>query len=335
MKLILFMVMSMDGIVAIDERTDIRKFSSKEDHDFFIKEAAACDAAVMGRFSYNRDVACKRKYLLSHVPPVSGMDADTVLLSGTVQEVYKRIEDDGNERVALLGGPRTNSAFFNGGYVDEIYLTVEPVILGAGVHFAETYLGNRWRLYRSIRLNEEGTVVQHYIREQEKVPDKQDRWKAILTNNRFQNIIEKLETVEKDRIFCGHGLTHLLDTARIMHIKNLEDGLLFSKDLVYAAGLLHDIGRLREYEDGTAHEKAAVPIVKEILEECGYQKEEQEMVAFAISVHREGKAEKKDKSQLLADLLFQADKAGRLCFKCGAWEKCNWTEERKNAGLLC
>ena len=334
MRLILFMVMSMDGIVAFDEQTDIRKYSSQEDHAFFIREATDCDAAIMGRFSYNREVSCKRKYLLSHVPADLDVDADTIPLSGDVRKIYETIEADGNEKTALLGGPRTNASFLRAELVDEIYLTVEPVLLGEGVHFATGELRGSWMLERSIWLNEKGTVVLHYVRDAEPVPYKLNRWQGILHNRQFIDIMDKLAVTEENRIFCRHDLTHLLDTARIMQIMNLEEGLNIPKDLIYAAGLLHDIGRLREYEDGTPHERAAVPIAESILKELGYEKEELNTVLQVISAHRGSTATNNGQAGELAKLLYRADKLGRLCFRCDAREECNWPEERKNADIL-
>lgn len=327
------MVMSMDGVVAFDERTDIRPFSSEEDHRFFVNGAGSCDALIMGRFSY-RGFASKRKYLLTHDPSRIVFDDNTIVLSGDVVGIYERIAADGNQRTALLGGPRTNVAFLREGLVDEIWLTVEPVILGDGQHFAFGDLYSRWLLRDSIRLNEQGTVVHHYVREGDSLSNEKNRWNDILKNPDFLDNAERLEVTEKERIFCRHGLVHLMNTARIMQIMNLEEGHMIPKDLIYAAGLLHDIGRLKQYEDGTPHELAAGPIADGIMAQCGYTKAERETVLFAISVHRDFAHAKGDMKQRLAGLLYRADKSGRMCFRCLAREKCNWPAEQKNKVLL-
>ena len=333
MNLSLFMVMSIDGVVAFDEQTDIRAYSSAEDHAFFMNGAASCDAAIMGRYSYNRDVACKRKYLLTHASSLPDIGADTTILSGEAKELYQRIENDGNKKVALLGGPRTNAAFLSEGYVDELYLTIEPVILGKGIRFAADALTSRWSLNNTIQLNKNGTVVLHYLPKKKDTSDKQNRWNKILHNDRFQMILKELEIAEKDRRFCRHNIAHLLDTARIMQIINLEEGHCLSKDLIYAAGLLHDIGRLCQYKDGTPHEKAAVPIAEEILTECGYCQEERITILCAISAHRRTEYTGIQEQQL-SNILFRADKAGRLCFQCGVQDECNWPEEKKNTEMF-
>lgn len=44
-------------------------------------------------------------------------------------------------------------------------------------------------------------------------------------------------------------MSHLLDVARIAYIRNLEKGYGFRKDVIYAAAVLHDIGKALQYEE--------------------------------------------------------------------------------------
>lgn len=45
----------------------------------------------------------------------------------------------------------------------------------------------------------------------------------------------QLKEAEKDRIFCKHGIEHLLDVARIAYIENLEQNCGVSKEWIYTA----------------------------------------------------------------------------------------------------
>ena len=59
---------------------------------------------------------------------------------------------------------------------------------------------------------------------------------------------QRLQELEQERIFCCHQMNHLLDTARIAYILSLERGIGISKEAIYAAAILHDIGKGRQYE---------------------------------------------------------------------------------------
>ena len=78
----------------------------------------------------------------------------------------------------------------------------------------------------------------------------------------FREYYKRLEEAERDRKFCRHQMDHLLDVARIAYIQNLERKLGFSKEMIYAAALLHDIGKVRQYEEKIPHEIASAEIAE-------------------------------------------------------------------------
>ena len=43
------MAVSIDGIAALDGKNGIERYSSREDHDFFLAGAKSCDAVIMGK----------------------------------------------------------------------------------------------------------------------------------------------------------------------------------------------------------------------------------------------------------------------------------------------
>lgn len=90
-----------------------------------------------------------------------------------------------------------------------------------------------------------------------------ERLEAIRNHPLYQSSLRRLSDLERSRIFCRHGMEHLLDTARIAYIKSLERALPLSRDLIYAAALLHDIGKWEQYENGTPHELSSARIAEE------------------------------------------------------------------------
>ena len=153
-------------------------------------------------------------------------------------------------------------------------------------------------------------------------------------NREFKSCMERIDTFEKDRVFCKHDMEHLLSVARIAYCINLERDLGLSKDLIYSAALLHDIGRARQYETGHPHHRAGAEISREILADCGASKEETELIIDAITSHR-GKGGQKEPSPLptLAQLIKEADNLSRACFDCKARSECKWDHDRMNLNI--
>ncbi|MCF2568758.1 HD domain-containing protein [Mediterraneibacter glycyrrhizinilyticus] len=159
------------------------------------------------------------------------------------------------------------------------------------------------------------------------------RVNAILAHPLYRECYARLEELEKDRIFCRHQMTHLLDVARIAYISNMEQGLGIEKEVIYAAALLHDIGKYVQYEDGTPHEQSGEKIASEILgslsEKDAFSDEENRMILTAIRGHRR----LREDADVLEKLLYTSDKASRMCFACPAEGECDWSTEKKNMEL--
>lgn len=153
-----------------------------------------------------------------------------------------------------------------------------------------------------------------------------DKINSILKNPIFIEKLNKLNSLERTRVFCIHGIEHSMDVARIGYIIILEENLNIKKELIYGAALLHDLGRVMEYENGTPHDEGSIVLAKEILKDTEYTECEVNEILNAISSHRE----KNIKKTLLGEILYKSDKLSRLCFSCKAEKECHWSKEKKN-----
>lgn len=152
----------------------------------------------------------------------------------------------------------------------------------------------------------------------------------ILNHDLFICSLNKIEELEKQRYFCHHNIEHFLNVSRIAFILNLEEQLSIPKELIYGVGLLHDIGRYKQYQESVPHEIASAEIAHVILRECGYTQQEIEIMTDAIVHHRNEKI-KEEKS--LKGILYRADKLSRPCFCCEHGEECDWKNKKKNLSL--
>ena len=154
-----------------------------------------------------------------------------------------------------------------------------------------------------------------------------DRINRIISHPLWQENMGKLHVLEQDRIFCRHGEDHLLDVARLSYIEVLQKNLPISREKIYAAALLHDLGRAEQYENGTPHDIAGAALAERILTDCGFPEADRKEIVTAISGHREKLT---GNLQDLSGVLYRADKASRQCLFCDAREQCNWSDEKKN-----
>ena len=107
----------------------------KEFEDFF----SSFDAIIIGGLTY--DVALKAGYWMSPNTPTWVMtrrDLNVLHPSITItkkspKDVCKQLDQQGMKRIWLMGGGKLAASFLDAGLLDEVDLSIVPVILGEGV----------------------------------------------------------------------------------------------------------------------------------------------------------------------------------------------------------
>lgn len=158
-----------------------------------------------------------------------------------------------------------------------------------------------------------------------------ERVNRILAHPAYREAVRKNEEAEQERRYCHHDMAHFLDVARIAMLLAAKEELSVSGESVYAAALVHDMGRYRQYEDGTPHELASAELAEKILMESGFDDKETCVIIDAVRNHRNAETAKEAS---LRGLLYRADKLSRACFVCPVQEECTWSAEKKNLKLL-
>lgn len=158
-----------------------------------------------------------------------------------------------------------------------------------------------------------------------------DKIELILEHELFVNNMKKCMDYEKERIYCKHDIYHSFDVARICYIIILENKMNYSRELVYALALLHDIGRARQYEFGEKHNEVGSELAAIIMHDVGFQVQEISLVKNVILEHS-GEHILEPPSSLDKGF-FQADFLARKCMWCNAKKTCKWMTKNIKNGI--
>lgn len=137
-KLVLYIAVSLDGFIAGEgeslEWLDAVEGRGDNGYEDFYKDV---DTVLMGRKTYDWIMnhtefpyAGKESFVFSHSPRKS--TKDVTFISEDAAEFVSRLRERSEKRIWLVGGGRLLHTLLEAGLVDEMILTVAPVVLGKG-----------------------------------------------------------------------------------------------------------------------------------------------------------------------------------------------------------
>ena len=158
------------------------------------------------------------------------------------------------------------------------------------------------------------------------------RVNKIISNIEYLSLVREIEAIEADREYCRHDFQHFISVARIAELLNVKEALNIDSELIYAAALLHDIGRAEEVKSGERHEVVSERLAPELIDAAGFGETEKKMILSAIANHR-NKDVIDDMNRPLESIIYRADKLSRNCFYCDAYDKCRKSYDKRNMEL--
>jgi dihydrofolate reductase len=174
-KIKLFIATTIDGFIAredgsLDWLFDLPNPNNNDYgyHAFY----SGIGAVVMGRETYEEVLAfdvdwpygnCKT-FVITAKPEYEVKTPDTVVIQSIDNQTIRQIKSASHKDVWVVGGGKTISAFLNNDAIDEMLLSIIPVILGKGLPlFPDQPKETRFEISGTDRF-ETGVVNLHYVK---------------------------------------------------------------------------------------------------------------------------------------------------------------------------
>lgn len=138
-RLRLYIASSLDGYIA-GPNGELDWLEAGGDLDYGYREFyASIDTALMGNATYRQTLTFgpfpypdKTNYVFTRgAPPAATAHARFV--TGDIAAFVRTLKDAPGSDIWLVGGGQVNTVMLNAGLIDEIILTVVPVVLGEGI----------------------------------------------------------------------------------------------------------------------------------------------------------------------------------------------------------
>lgn len=158
---------TLDGKIGRNEM-HFSNWTSKEDKRFMRALLNKSDVVIVGNSTYKTAVRplSKRNCIVftRTVKNVHRKHNNLIYLNPKGTNVKKYVAESGYKTVAVLGGAQTYSYCLKMGLLNELYLTIEPVLFGTGIPLFSEKINSRKLAIVSIKkLNRTGTVLIHTL----------------------------------------------------------------------------------------------------------------------------------------------------------------------------
>lgn len=165
MKVYIIAALTADGFIGRDESHHSIDWTSPEDSKLYRQMTKEAGVMVMGSRTFstiNRGLPGRKTIVYTSHPEnianIEGVEAT----SEAPAELLMRLEKEGFSQVAICGGSTIYHQFMQTGVVDELYLTIEPVLFGKGIPLFSGQLNVKLQLKDVKHLNE-NTLQLRYV----------------------------------------------------------------------------------------------------------------------------------------------------------------------------
>jgi dihydrofolate reductase len=134
MKLILLMAITLDGRTGKDAMHFV-DWTEQEDKKFFVQITKKAGVIIMGSRTFDTiggPLPGRKNIILTRNPQNRPCSENLVFTNQTPSELLKHLQKEGFSEVVLAGGPTINTLFAREKLIDEIIVTVSPLIFGYG-----------------------------------------------------------------------------------------------------------------------------------------------------------------------------------------------------------
>lgn len=157
MKVTLMMVITADGYIAKNTSQASTTWTSSADKKIFVEKTKKAGVIIMGLATYktiNKPLPDRLNIILTREPEKETNIANQLEFTNKQPaELLEELEARGYQEAILGGGATINSLFLKAGLIDELQITIEPLLFGSGISlFKDLDLNQKLELIESQNL---------------------------------------------------------------------------------------------------------------------------------------------------------------------------------------
>jgi dihydrofolate reductase len=162
MKTFLIAAITADGFIARNS-AHLASWTSREDKQFFIQKTKEAGVVVMGLNTYKTmGKPLPGRHNIVYAPPGTVLEG-VEITQDDPKTLLAKLEQKDFKEVAICGGATIYTMFMEAGAIDILYLTIEPIIFGSGIHLFNKELDVKLQLQSVQKLNEQSVLLEYFV----------------------------------------------------------------------------------------------------------------------------------------------------------------------------
>lgn len=164
MRVVLVAAVTADGFIARHTR-HAADWTSKADKRQFVELTKEIGTIVLGSTTFEtigRALPGRRMIVMTSRPEAYTVEG-VEFVPGSAMSIVDQLSSEGLDSLAVIGGAHVYGQFLAAGLVDEVVLTVEPVLFGQGVTLSDVACDLNLTLTEVNRLGEDSVVMRYNV----------------------------------------------------------------------------------------------------------------------------------------------------------------------------
>ena len=165
MKVTMVMAMTLDGKIARESDHPVN-WTGKEDKKKFVQITKRSGVMIMGSRTFDTigRVLPGRKNIVMTRNKARKSCGDLIFTDKAPERILEDLSDQGFKEVALIGGAVINSLFIEADLIDEIYISVVPILFGRGLSLFDCEINTRLELINTETIADHSLVLRYRVK---------------------------------------------------------------------------------------------------------------------------------------------------------------------------
>lgn len=168
MKIIALAVQSLDGLIARSGH-ELINWSSPEDKQMFAKVTKQAGVVIMGKntfVTFKKPLPDRLNVVLTSQPAsFESIPNQAEFKNSDPKSIIWELSERGFKKVFIIGGQATYTEFLQAGLINELWITIEPIVFGQGLTlFSELSNKVNLKLVKAEKLNANSIHLRYKVK---------------------------------------------------------------------------------------------------------------------------------------------------------------------------